>query len=93
LGIEKKGGKAMPGKKNDYRAWKPKQISFYTQSGVKTFQNISDVFTSKLNPNAIAFIDNRGRMFVTNLPFVVYYKRVAKEKGGEENGEKRNSSK
>ena len=90
---KEKGGEVMPKNKNDHRAWKPKQISFYTSKGINTFKDVIDVFTSKLSPNCVAFIDQEGRMFVTNLPFVVYYERVAKEKGSKENGEKRNNSK
>jgi len=70
----------MPKQNKNNRAWKPKQISFYTTRGVKTFTNIVDVFTSKLTANSVAFIDNKGNMYVTNLPFVVAYERVTKEK-------------
>jgi len=76
----------MPKDNKDHRAWKPIQVRFFTRQGAKTFTNIIDVFHSKLCTNCIAFIDQWGNMYVTNLPFVIHYERVSKEKGGKRNG-------
>ena len=73
-------------KKEEGRAWKPKTIIFYTPKGEYTFKNVIDVFTSKLAQGSIAVIDQHGRMFVSNQPFVVLYERIPKndiKKGGE----------
>ena len=73
-------------KQEEGRAWKPRRIKFYPGQGAFVFDYIIDVFTSKLAPGCIGFIDQQGRMFVTNLPFIVFYERVQKndiKKGGE----------
>jgi len=72
-------------KKEEGRAWKPRMIKFYPGQGSFVFDYIIDVFTSKLAPGCIGFIDQHGRMYVSNLPFVVFYERVQKNgkmKGG-----------
>jgi len=73
----------MPEKENNHRAWKPKRISFWTPKGVKVFENIVDVFNSKLCSDCIAFIDKNGYMYVSNLKFVILYERVSKQQNNE----------
>ena len=73
-------------KKEEGRAWKPKTVIFHTPHGQYTFKNVIDVFTSKLAQGSIAVIDQHGKMFVSNQPFVVVYERISKNdkmKGGE----------
>ena len=83
----------MPKDNKDHKAWKPKMINFWTPQGIKTFDNIIDVFNSKLCSDCIAFIDDRGNMYVTNIKFVIHYERVSKEKGGKRNGRRETNNK
>jgi len=73
-------------KKEEGRAWKPKTVKFYSRRGEYVFDNVIDVFTSKLAQGSIAVIDRQGKLFISNLPFVVLYERIPKNdkmKGGE----------
>ena len=68
---------------NNNQAWKPKTVYVYGKKDRMTFTDIVDVFTSKLVQGAISVITKKGKLIVTNLPFLVVYERVNSEKTDE----------
>ncbi|RLF88050.1 hypothetical protein DRN34_00290 [Thermococci archaeon] len=69
---------------NNNKAWKPKTVYIYGKKDRMTFNDVVDVFTSKLVQGAVAIVTKKGKLIVTNLPFLAVYERTEKEEEGAE---------